>query len=158
LFYSKLPRTVEVFLMAYIQIGEIMTDIMNSPVYFHEVAVVLLICLICYNIYKLKFSKRFIDIQNSYRVTTPLLHFVNSSVAYTGMIVSAYRHDMSWTVILMITATLFIMITEIKRYKRLRVILSSQIELQNSFKIYATKIAIYQLVCLAVVYIMVVIF
>ncbi len=135
-----------------------MTDIMSGPVYFHEVAVVLLICLICYNIYKLKFSQKFVDVQNSYRLTTPLLHFVNASVAYTGAIVSAYRHDISWTVVLMIIATLFIMIAEIKRYKRLRVILSSQTELQNDFKIYATKIAIYQLVCLAVVYVLVVIF
>jgi hypothetical protein len=135
-----------------------MTDIMDSPVYLHVIAVVVLLVLIFYHIYKLNFTDKFVDIQNSYRLTTPFFHFINASVAYTGVIISAYRHDLSWTVILMITATLFVMISEIKRYKRLRVILSHQDELQKSFKIFATKIAIYQIVLLLFVYVVAVIF
>ncbi|RLA74048.1 MAG: hypothetical protein DRG11_06105 [Epsilonproteobacteria bacterium] len=133
-------------------------DIMNAPVQLHIIAVFLLFGLICFHIYKLNFSSTFLKIQKSYKITTPLFHFINAVIAYTGAIVSAYRLDISWTVMLMIIVSLFIMITEIKRYKKQRVILSTQKQLQKSFKTYATKIAISQILLLVVAYILFVIF
>jgi hypothetical protein len=71
---------------------------------------------------------------------TPLYHGLNFATAYTGAIVAAYSHDLSLTVILMVISTIIIMVLEIKRYKKMRIITSKNIEAQDEFIIYAKKI------------------
>jgi hypothetical protein len=69
------------------------------------------------------------------------------------MIVSAYTHDVSPTVILMIAATIFVMVTEIKRYKKMRVIKLDQTEKQEEFRAFAKKIAFMQLLALMLTFV-----
>ena len=74
-------------------------------------------------------------------------------VIYTGMIVSAYVRDFSPTVILMIFTGIFILVIEIKRYKKMRVIKVSDLELQAQFYTYAKKIYMIEIAVLLFVYI-----
>jgi hypothetical protein len=79
---------------------------------------------------------------------TPFFHSINAAAAYTGIIVSAFMHDMSITVIMMITTTIFVMVSEIKRYKKMRVIKTLDIQLQEEFVVFSKKIALMQLAAL----------
>jgi hypothetical protein len=84
---------------------------------------------------------------------TPYFHSVNFALAYTGAVLAGFTHDLSPTVILMIPTTLFIMIAEIKRYKKMRVIRHDDIELQIEFRQFAKKIYTMQIIAIAFMYI-----
>ena len=71
---------------------------------------------------------------------TPIFHSMNAVVAYTGGLVAAYSHDVSITVALMIATTIFVMVLEIKRYKKMRVIKLAEVEKQAEFVKFAKKI------------------
>jgi hypothetical protein len=53
----------------------------------------------------------------------------------------------------MIPASIFLLVIEIKRYKKMRVIKHDQIELQNEFYAYAKKIYTIEISVIIVVYI-----
>jgi hypothetical protein len=78
---------------------------------------------------------------------------MNAMIIYTGAIVSAYTRDMSLTVMLMIATSIFLMVAEIKRYKKMRIIKSSDIALQEEFIPYAKKIYTIEIIVLITVYI-----
>ncbi|MDB2405457.1 hypothetical protein N9W00_00795 [Arcobacteraceae bacterium] len=84
------------------------------------------------------------------KLMTPIYHSMNAVVVYTGAIVAAYSHDLSITVILMIITSIFIMILEIKRFKKMRVIKLSEKFKQDQFRIFARKI--YMLEILAIMF------
>jgi len=92
----------------------------------------------------------FIPLAKRLKITTPLYHMANAFVAYTGGIVAAYSHDLSITVILMIATSIFVMVLEIKRYKKMRVIKSDEFEKQEEFRVFAKKI--YTIEILAVMF------
>jgi hypothetical protein len=58
----------------------------------------------------------------------------------------------------MIPTTLFLMITEIKRYKKLRVIRLDEKEKQEEFKIFAKKIYTMQIIAIVIMYVVAKIF
>jgi len=87
------------------------------------------------------------------RKLTPYFHSINFALAYTGAVLSSFTQDLSPTVILMIPTTLFIMITEIKRYKKMRVIKHDAIELQIEFRKFAKKIYIMQIIVIVNMYV-----
>jgi len=124
---------------------------MSQPISFHIFTIFLLVGLIVLNYFKLSTYKDINKLKIYYSKMTPFFHFVNASIAYTGALVSAYLHNIGLVVLLMIFASLFIMISEIKRYKRLRVIRSNEFELQNSFIKYAKNITYMQAVLIVVV-------
>jgi len=119
----------------------------------HVYTLFLLMAIIAYNFYTVHTQKEFILMAQRLRKVTPLYHSVNFAVAYLGTVLSAFTHDMSWTVMLMIPTTLFLMITEIKRYKKMRVIKLDQTELQEEFKVFAKKIYTMQVIAIAVMYV-----
>ena len=53
---------------------------------------------------------------------TPLYHLTNAIVIYTGMIVAFYAKTFSFTIALMIPCINILLVIEIKRYKKMRVI------------------------------------
>ena len=53
----------------------------------------------------------------------------------------------------MIPASIFLLVIEIKRYKKMRVIKHDQIELQNEFYAYAKKIYIIEISVIIAIYI-----
>ena len=95
----------------------------------------------------------FMKLAKRLRLMTPLYHVSNAIVAYTGGIVAAFSHDLSLTVILMIATTIFVMVLEIKRYKKQRVIKSKDYEKQAQFVLFAKKIYIMELSAVIFTYI-----
>lgn len=84
---------------------------------------------------------------------TPYFHAINFIVAYSGVVLSGFTRDLSWTVILMIPVSLFLMISEIKRYKKMRIIQLSDTKLQEEFKIFAQKIYTMQIIAIVLMYV-----
>ena len=116
---------------------ELMADAITTHIY----AIFFLLAVMLFNTF-LVFtgSNDFVKTAKRFRIMTPLYHVINASVAYTGGIVAAYLHDLSPTVILMIATTILVMVLEIKRYKKMRVIKSYEKELQAEFFVFAKKI------------------
>jgi hypothetical protein len=83
---------------------------------------------------------------------TPLFHLCNAIIIYTGAIIAAYKHHFSFTVLLMIIASIFIMVLEIKRYKKQRVIKSDDLQRQEEFYVFAKKIYTLEIAALAITY------
>jgi hypothetical protein len=87
------------------------------------------------------------------KLMTPIYHTMNFVVAYTGGIVAAFTHDISITVLLMLITTIFIMILEIKRYKKMRIIKTAEFKKQEKFRIFAKKIYTMEILALLFTYI-----
>ncbi|MGM0518827.1 MAG: hypothetical protein ACQERD_04195 [Campylobacterota bacterium] len=87
------------------------------------------------------------------RFMTPLYHLTNAIVMYTGTIVAFYAHLMSFTIFIMIPTSIFLLVIEIKRYKKMRVIKTGDKELQKEFYKYAKKIYIIEIAVLCSVFI-----
>ena len=130
-----------------------MTDLVASSILTHNIAIFGLVCLITYHFFIVSRADDFVTLAKKLKFTTPLFHSINAFVVYTGAVVSAYMKIFDPTVILMIAASLFLMISEIKRYKKMRVILSDETSKQGEFKVFAKKIYIIQLIAIFAVYI-----
>jgi len=128
-------------------------DIMSSSIVTHVYMIYFLFAIMVFNLIAVNVIKDFVKLSRLLRGMTPLYHLVNAMVIYTGMIVSAYVRDLSPTVILMICAGIFILVIEIKRYKKMRIIKIADIELQAQFYSYAKKIYIIEITVLVFVYI-----
>ena len=115
-------------------------DFVSMAIYTHIFTIYLLLGTMVFNYLTLLNKKDFVTIAKRLRFMTPTYHGLNFTAAYTGAIVAAYSHDLSPTIIFMICTTIFIMILEIKRYKKMRVITSKDIEAQDQFVKYAKNI------------------
>jgi heme A synthase len=133
-------------------------ELMSSAITTHVYMIFCLVAIIIFNLTTVLFSSDFISMAKKLRFMTPLYHGINATVAYTGAIVSAYVHDLSYTVILMIMVSIFVMVLEIKRYKKMRIIKSDDIQAQYDFKLFARKIYIIEFGALFFVYIIAKIF
>jgi hypothetical protein len=128
-------------------------EVMDLSIQTHIFVIMTLIAMVSINLYRLFTQKDFFKLAAGYKIMTPLFHSINASAAYTGMIVSAFNHAVSITVVLMIATTIFIMVTEIKRYKKMRVIKTLDIDLQDDFRKFSKKIAFLQLSALMATFI-----
>ncbi len=133
-------------------------NLMNDAILTHVYTLFFFLTIMIFNLYCVLSIKDFIKLAKRLKFMTPIYHLTNAIVIYTGMIVSAYTHDMSYTVMLMIPVAIFLLVIEIKRYKRMRVIKSNNIELQEAFNIYAKKIYIIEISVLISMYIIAKIF
>jgi hypothetical protein len=130
----------------------------SSSTWAHVISIYAMIAVICYNFYVVQTQKEFFHLAMKLKKMTPVFHSINFAVFYTGVSLSAFTWDLSPTVILMIPTTLFLMISEIKRYKKMRVIKLAEHELQEEFKEFAKKIYIMQIMAIAIVYTIAVLF
>lgn len=128
-------------------------ELTSTSVQWHIGGIFLLLSVILFNFYSLLKIENFMELTKRLKVLTPIFHTLNLIVAYTGAIVAAFSHQLSITVILMIITTIFIMILEIKRYKKMRVIKLADIEKQNEFKIFAKKIYLLEISALIITFI-----
>jgi len=128
-------------------------EVMNDSISTHIFTIYLLLALVSFNLYRLFTQTDFFKIASVYKIITPFFHFINSVVVYTGMIVAAFTHDLSITVVFMIATAIFIMVSEIKRYKKMRIIKVADIKLQKEFILFARKIAFLQFGAIALTYI-----
>ncbi|MCK5110830.1 MAG: hypothetical protein KAQ94_04860 [Arcobacteraceae bacterium] len=115
-------------------------DFVETSIFTHVLTIFLLLGVMVFNYNSISKSTNYLALAKQLRFMTPFYHFLNACTAYTGMIVAAYSHDLSVTVILMSITTIFLMVLEIKRYKKMRVIRSTDIDKQEEFKIFAKKI------------------
>ena len=128
-------------------------ELMQSAVQTHVYTIYFFLAIMLFNLYSVMKVKNFIVLAKRLRFMTPLYHLTNAIVIYTGTIVAFYAQVFSFTIALMIPASIFLLVIEIKRYKKMRVIKSDQIELQNDFFIYARKIYTIEIMVLISVYI-----
>ncbi|MBD3840328.1 MAG: hypothetical protein IE909_00340 [Campylobacterales bacterium] len=112
----------------------------STSVITHVIAILALLLVMFYNYYQVLNQDHFVTLVKKLRLTTPLYHMANAIVAYTGGIVAAYSHDLSVTVVLMIATSIFVMVLEIKRYKKMRVIRTTDHQKQIEFVLFAKKI------------------
>ena len=115
-------------------------EFVDTSVTWHVYAIVILVLIMINNLFNVLKVDDYITLVKKLKIMTPIYHSMNAVVAYTGGIVAAFSHDLSPTVILMLVTSIFIMVLEIKRYKKMRVIKLDEIEKQNEFRKFAKKI------------------
>lgn len=128
-------------------------EFISTSVTTHVYSIVILFLIMAFNLMSVLNAKEFIPLVKRLRLTTPLYHMFNAIVAYTGGIVAAFSHDLSPTVILMIATSIFVMVLEIKRFKKMRVIKSTDYEKQEEFRQFAKKIYVMEISALMFTYI-----
>ena len=133
-------------------------NIMNEAIVAHEYIIYILLGIMIFNFCAVSTIKDFVKLAKTLKLMTPLYHLINAMIIYTGVIVSAYTRDISPSVIFMIIAAIFILVIEIKRYKKMRVIKVGDITLQKQFYAYAKKIYLIEIGVLIFVYILAKIF
>jgi hypothetical protein len=118
----------------------------------HIYALYIFLAIMLFNLYSVLSSKDFISLAKRLKFMTPIYHLANAIVIYTGTIVAFYAHQFSFTIALMIPASIFLLVIEIKRYKKQRVIKVADIKLQEEFYLYAKKIYIIEITVLLAIY------
>ncbi len=129
-------------------------ELMQSAVQTHVYTIYFFLTIMLFNLYSVSKEKEFIVLAKRLKFMTPLYHLTNAIVIYTGVIVAFYAHTFSFTIALMIPASIFLLVIEIKRYKKMRVIKHDQVELQNEFYAYAKKIYTIEIFVIVSVYIL----
>ena len=132
--------------------SEINMELMSDAVVTHVYTIYIFLAIMIFNLYSVMSAKNFIKLAKRLKFMTPLYHFTNAVVMYTGAIVAAYANYFSWTVALMIPASIFLLVIEIKRYKKMRIIKTKDLKLQEEFVIYAKKIYTIEIMVLVAVY------
>ena len=129
------------------------TQLISTSTFTHIAIIFVLLAIIAYNYYTVHTQEHFMLMAKRLKQLTPVYHSVNFAMAYTGAVLAGFTHDLSPTVVLMIPTTLFLMVTEIKRYKKMRVIKHDEVELQEEFRKFAKKMYTLQVVAIAFMYI-----
>lgn len=129
-------------------------ELMQSAIDTHVFVIYFFLGIMLFNLYSvISLKGNFIKLAKRLKFMTPLYHLTNAIIIYTGAIVSFYAHHFSFTVALMIPASIFLLVIEIKRYKKMRIIQSKDVELQEEFYKYARKIYTIEIMVLVAVYI-----
>ena len=128
-------------------------ELVSTSVTWHIYFILGLMFVMVFNLLSVLRVDDYFELVKRLKVMTPVYHSINFSVAYTGGIVAAFSHDLSITVILMLATTIFIMILEIKRYKKMRVIKIAEFEKQAEFRVFAKKIYMMEISALVFTYI-----
>ncbi|MGA1932140.1 hypothetical protein ACH5BF_05395 [Arcobacter sp. YIC-464] len=126
---------------------------MQSAIDTHVYTIYFFLAIMLFNLYSVITMKDFIKLAKRLKFMTPLYHLTNAIVMYTGAIVAFYAHAMSFTIFIMIPTSIFLLVIEIKRYKKMRVIKSADKELQEEFYKYARKIYTIEIMVLVSIYI-----
>jgi len=128
-------------------------QLISSSTFTHIFAIFSLIVVILINFYTVQKVDNFFVMASRLKKLTPYFHAINFIIAYTGAVLSGFTHDLNPTVVLMVPTTLFLMISEIKRYKKMRVIRLAEVELQAEFRVFAKKIYTMQILAIVAMYI-----
>ncbi|RBQ31037.1 hypothetical protein ACNSOS_05255 [Aliarcobacter vitoriensis] len=127
-------------------------DLMQDAISVHIYAIYIFLAIMLFNLYYVLRKKDFISLAKKLRFMTPIYHLSNAIVIYTGTIVAFYAQYFSVTIALMIPASIFLLVIEIKRYKKMRVIKVADVELQEKFYVYAKKIYLIEIAVLISVF------
>ena len=128
-------------------------EIMQDAISTHIYTIHIFLAIMLFNLYSVISSKDFISLAKRLKFMTPVYHLSNAIVIYTGTIVAFYAQQFSLTIALMIPASIFLLVIEIKRYKKQRVIKVGDTKLQEDFYAYAKKIYLIEISVLVLVYV-----
>lgn len=128
-------------------------DIMQDSINTHIYTIFFFLAIMFFNLYSVSTQNNFLLLAKRLKFMTPLYHLTNAIIIYTGAIIAAYKHTFSISMVIMIMASIFLMVIEIKRYKKQRIIKSSDVALQEEFYLYAKKIYTIEIMVLIAVYI-----
>ncbi len=128
-------------------------EIMQDAISTHIYAIYIFLAIMLFNLYSVVSKKDFMSLAKRLKFMTPIYHLSNAIVIYTGTIVAFYAQHFSFTIALMIPASIFLLVIEIKRYKKQRVIKVADTQLQEDFYIYAKKIYLIEISVLVLVYV-----
>jgi len=128
-------------------------ELMQDAITLHIYAIYIFLTIMLFNLYFVLTKKDFTLLRKKLKFMTPIYHLSNAIVIYTGTIVAFYAQYFSITIALMIPASIFLLVIEIKRYKKMRIIKLADIELQDRFYIYAKKIYIIEIAVFLFVFI-----
>lgn len=128
-------------------------EIMQDAISTHIYTIYIFLAIMLFNLYSVISSKDFISLAKRLKFMTPVYHLSNAIVIYTGTIVAFYAQQFSLTIALMIPASIFLLVIEIKRYKKQRVIKVGDMKLQEDFYAYAKKIYLIEISVLVLVYV-----
>lgn len=115
-------------------------EMMQSAIIAHVYAIYIFLGIMLFNLYSVNTQKDFVSLAKRLKFMTPVYHLSNAIVIYTGTIVAFYAQYFSVTVALMIPTSIFLLVIEIKRYKKQRVIKVADKKLQEDFYLFAKKI------------------
>lgn len=133
-------------------------QLISSSTWVHVFGIYLLIAIILINYYSVSTIENFFVLATRLKKITPYFHSINFIIAYTGAVLSGFTHDLNPTVVFMIPISLFLMISEIKRYKKMRIIRLADTELQEEFRVFAKKIYLLQILAIVLMYVIAKIF
>ena len=128
-------------------------ELMESAVQTHVYVICFFFLIMLFNLYSVLTQKDFITLAKRLKFMTPLYHLTNAIMIYTGTIVTFYAQSFSFKIALMISTAIFLLVIEIKRYKKMRVIKSDELTLQTDFYADAKKIYKIELLVLATVFV-----
>ena len=128
-------------------------ELMQSAIQTHVYTIYFFLAIMLFNLYSVTRERNFIVLAKRLKFMTPLYHLTNAIVIYTGTIVAFYAQTFSFTIALMIPASIFLLVIEIKRFKKMRVIKHDQLQLQNDFFAYSRKIYTIEIAVIIAVYI-----
>lgn len=134
------------------------TQLIMASTWTHVYAIYALTIIIAINFYTVHTETRFFFLAKRLKMLTPIFHSVNFIIAYTGAVLSGFTHDLSPTVILMIPISILLMVLEIKRYKKMRVIKLAETEKQEDFKDFAKRIYTTQVIAIVSMYMIAVLY
>ena len=128
-------------------------ELMSDAIVTHVYTIYLFLAIMVFNFYSVFTARDFMKLAKRLKFMTPIYHLTNAIVIYTGTIVAVYAKEFSPTVILMIITGIFLLVIEIKRYKKMRVIKTTETQLQEEFIKFARKIYTIEIMVLVSVYI-----
>ncbi len=128
-------------------------EFISTSVNWHVYFILALMFVMVFNLLSVLRVDDYFELIKRLKVLTPVYHSLNAAVAYTGAIVAAFSHDLSITVLLMLATSIFVMILEIKRYKKMRVIKTAEFEKQAEFRVFAKKIYMMEISAIVFTYV-----
>ena len=127
-------------------------EIISLSITTHIYLIYIFSSIMFFNLIAVLILKDFIKLAKLLRFMTPLYHLINAMIIYTGVIILVTIKSFSFIILLMIIASIFLLVIEIKRYKKMRVIRSKDIQGQKEFYSYAKKIYIIELFVIFTIY------
>ncbi len=129
-----------------------MEDFIYLFIYAHIAAFGAIAIIACYNLYNLFFDNEdFMQLHAKFKKVTPAHHTLSSVVFYTGALLIVISASFNITTLLMILAFVFVLVSEIKRYKKIRVIKHNETLKQEEFLDYAKKVYILQIAVISII-------
>ena len=128
-------------------------DLMQDSIDTHVFFIYLFLSVMIVNFYSVYNINNFIKLAKRLKYLTPLYHTLNAIIIYTGTIVAFYEKVFSFTIFIMIAASIAVMVLEIKRFKKMRVIKVADEELQEEFLKFSRKIYLIEIIIIISTYI-----